>query len=74
MALPEPQERVDAAGAPHLEALVEKYRGRGFEELLRDPGFRRLSPSGVEALAAEYRRQAQRLWAETEKAWESFSA
>ena len=48
-----------------LEALVEKYRGRRFEELLRDPGFKRLSPTGVQALAAEYRRQTKRLRAES---------
>jgi|SRR5829696_1983500 len=47
-----------------LEALVEKYRGRRFEDLLDDPGFRRLSPTGVHALAAEYRRQTKRLRAE----------
>jgi hypothetical protein len=74
MALSEPQARVDAAEGPHLDALVEKYRGRRFEELLRDPGFARLSPSGVEARAAEHRRQTKRLWAETEEAWKSFSA
>jgi hypothetical protein len=61
MALAEPQARVDAAVGPPLEALVEKYRGRRFEELLRDPGFTRLSPVGVQALAAKYRRQTKRL-------------
>ena len=74
MALAEPRERIDAAVGPALEALVEKYRGRRFEELLRDPGFTRLSPSRVQALAAEYRHQTKRLWAETEEAWRSFSA
>ena len=68
MALAEPQERVDAAGGPALEALVEKYRGRRFEELLRDPGFTRLSPSKVQALAAEYRHQTQLLRAEIDEA------
>src|SRR5215208_6739093 len=47
-----------------LEALVERYRGRRFEELLRDSSFRRLSPAGVEALAAEYRRQTKHLRAD----------
>ena len=61
MALAEPRERMDAAAGSALEALVEKYRGRRFEELLRDPGFTRLSPSGVQALATEYRRQTKRL-------------
>jgi len=51
-----------------LEALVEKYRGRRFEELLRDPGFRRLSPMGVRALAADYRRQTKRLRSDIEEA------
>jgi predicted DsbA family dithiol-disulfide isomerase len=68
MALAEPQERIDAAAGPPLEALVEKYRGRRFEELLRDPGFTRLGPKGVQALAAEYRRQTKRLRANIEEA------
>jgi len=55
---------MEAAVGPALEALVEKYRGRRFEELLRDPSFTRLSPSGVQALAAEYRRQTKRLRAD----------
>jgi hypothetical protein len=68
MALAEPQERIHAPARPSLEALVEKYRGRRFEELLRDPGFTRLGPKGVRALAAEYRRQTKRLWADIEEA------
>jgi hypothetical protein len=46
------------------ETLVERYQGRRFEELLRDPEFKRLSEVGVQALAADYRRKAKRLRAE----------
>jgi hypothetical protein len=68
MAFAEPRERIDAAAGPAPESLVDKYRGRRFEELLRDPGFKQLSPAGVQALTAAYRRQTKRLWADIEEA------
>jgi len=46
MALAEPREHMDAAGGPALEALVEKYRGRRFEELLGDPRLHAVEPLG----------------------------
>jgi hypothetical protein len=51
--------RAAVAGRP--SPLVERYRGRRFEELLRDPYFKRLSEVDVQALAADYRRTAKRL-------------
>jgi hypothetical protein len=80
MGLVEPQERIDdgayVARRPSpprskrqvIETLVEKYRGRRFAELVRDPDFKRLSELDVQALAAEYRREAKRLGAEADEA------
>jgi|SRR5215212_6078824 hypothetical protein len=54
-----------AAGSPptprELDALIERYRGRRFAGLLRDPAFKRLGPTGAQALTAEYRRRATQL-------------
>jgi hypothetical protein len=63
--------RVMASHRPQrrtIEELVERYRGRPFEELLRNPNFKRLGPVDVQALAAEYRRLAKRLRAEADEA------
>jgi cytochrome c553 len=49
-----------------IERLVERHRGEPFNELLRDPVFRQLSEADVMALAAEYRRQAKRIRAQSD--------
>jgi hypothetical protein len=61
--------RLMAARRPErriIERLVERHRGEPFNELLRDPVFRQLSEADVMALAAEYRRQAKRIRAQSD--------
>lgn len=41
-----------------IEVLAERFSGRPFEEMLRDPEFKRLSEEEVVALTAEFRRRA----------------
>jgi hypothetical protein len=47
-----------------IEALADKFSGRPFKDMLRDRDFKHLSETEVQALAAEFRRRADRVRAE----------
>jgi hypothetical protein len=47
-----------------IEALADKFSGRPFKDMLRDREFKHLSETEVQALAAEFRRRADRVRAE----------